>query len=59
MTEISEGHFQITKTWEDHDTDHGPCGAYYVAELDMTIYLYDFCPDRVSFHKGYMGPSDI
>lgn len=48
---VHDGHYIITKTFDDDDCDHGPCTGHYIAELKMTIYLYKNDPTRISFHE--------
>ena len=33
-----------------HDCDHGPCTAYEIEALGLTVFVYDDAPSLLSFH---------
>ena len=44
-----EGYHEITVA-SYQDCDHGPCTAYEIQALGLTVFVYERDPSRLSFH---------
>ena len=48
-----EGYHTVT-VGRDDDCDHGPCTAYEIKELGLTVFVYDNDATMLSFHLEEM-----